>query len=318
MQPARPWILPTEPTCRADLIRLGVSPRMIRTGLATGALVAVRHGVVVGAEFWPADPIEQHLVRARAEVAANPGAVLSHQSAALVWALPAPGFTPWEQSPVSITRPHAARSAHARGAVHHAMAVPSGQIHHDRRGFDVTTPARTAIDLAAGLDLPGALAILDGASRVICASMVPSIRRRGYENQRLVQAARDVLAEAATTARLRPSRAVLELVCPARESAPESVSAGHIVLAGLPMPRFQVELRTPQGSFWADLLWEEHRLIGECDGAMKYTDPQAVVAEKRREQALRDLGFDIVRWEATESVLRPDVMLGRISRALGL
>jgi len=83
------------------------------------------------------------------------------------------------------------------------------------------------------------------------------------------------------------------------------------------MPKFQVEITTSLGTYFADFLWEEHRLIGECDGAMKYDDPQAYVKEKRREQVLRDAEFGFVRWEATESVLRPDRMLGRIQRALG-
>ena len=71
VHPARPWILPTEPTRRSDLIRLGITSRMIRTGLAMGTLVRVRQGVVVATEFWPTDPAGQHLVRARAELAAN-------------------------------------------------------------------------------------------------------------------------------------------------------------------------------------------------------------------------------------------------------
>jgi Protein of unknown function (DUF559). len=317
VHPARPWILPTEPTRRSDLIRLGITSRMIRTGLAMGTLVRVRQGVVVGTEFWPTDPAGQHLVRARAELAANPGAVLSHQSAALAWGLPTPGFSPWTDLPVSVTLPPSGHSSHTVHAVHHLLSLPPGQVQRDRLGYDVTSPARTAVDLAAGLELPAALAILDGAARVICASMVPSIRRRDYSNPRLVRAAVELLEVAAESARAARLTQALGLVCPARESAPESVSAGHIFLAGLPMPKFQVELKTPLGTYFADFLWEEQRLIGECDGAMKYDDPQAYVKEKRREQVLRDLEFGFVRWEATESVLRPDRMLGRIERALG-
>ena len=249
-----------------------------------GTLVRVRQGVVVGTEFWPTDPAGQHLVRARAELAANPGAVLSHQSAALAWGLPTPGFSPWTDLPVSVTLPPSGHSSHTVHAVHHLLSLPPGQVQRDRLGYDVTSPARTAVDLAAGLELPAAVELLE------------------------------VAAESARAARLTQA---LGLVCPARESAPESVSAGHIFLAGLPMPKFQVELKTPLGTYFADFLWEEQRLIGECDGAMKYDDPQAYVKEKRREQVLRDLEFGFVRWEATESVLRPDRMLGRIERALG-
>ena len=296
---------------------MGVSPRMIRTGLETGSLVSVRHGVVVGAEFWPTDPAERHLLRARAEAEVNPGAVVSHQSAAIAWKLPTPGFTPWTDLPVSVTLPPTGHSSHASPAMHHLRDLPRNHVQRHPLGFEVTSPARTAIDLADGLDLPAALAILDGAARVVCASMLPEIRRRDYNNPRLARAAVELLHEAAAATRTARLARALSLVCPARESAPESVSAGHIILAGLPMPRFQVEIRTALGTYWADFLWEEQRLIGECDGAMKYDDAQAIVKEKRREQVLLDRDFGIVRWEATESVLRPDRMLDRIERALG-
>ena len=289
---------------------------MIRTGLATGTLTAVRHGVVVAAEHWPADPVGQHLVRARAELAANPGAVISHQSAALVWSLPTPGFSPWTDLPVAVSLPPSGHAFHTGTAVHHLIDLPLEQVRRDRLGYPVTSPARTAVDLAVGLELPGALAVLDGAARVICASMVPSIRRRAYNNPQLVRAAVEVLRAAAETVRgTRLSRA-LAVVCPGRESAPESVSAGHIIASGLPVPAFQAEITTPFGTFFADCLWEEQRLIGECDGAVKYGDPEAYVNEKRREQVLRDVGYAFVRWEARESVLRPDRMLDRIERAL--
>jgi very-short-patch-repair endonuclease len=290
---------------------------MIRTGVAAGTLVTVRHGVVVGADFWPVEPADQHLLLARAEAEANPGAVVSHQSAAVAWGLPTPGFAPWTDLPVSVTLPPSGHSSHASPAVHHLRELPRNHVQRHRLGFDATTPARTAVDLAAGLDLPAALAILDGAARVICAAMLPEIRRRDYSNPRLARAAVELLQEAAAVTRATRLAPALSLVCPARESAPESVSAGHIILSGLPVPQFQVEIRTELGTYWADFLWEGHRLIGECDGAMKYGDPQAIVMEKRREQVLRDRDFGFVRWEATESVLRPDRMLGRIERALG-
>ncbi|MBI4900618.1 MAG: DUF559 domain-containing protein [Actinobacteria bacterium] len=303
---------------RSELLRLGTTPRMIRTGLALGALVQVRHGVVLGAEHWPSDPAGQHLARARAELAANPAAVLSHQSAALVWQLPAPGFTPWSALPVSVMLPVSGHTSHAGEAVHHVADLPPSQVLRDPHGYATTSPARTGVDLAVGLDLPSALAVLDGAARVICASMVAGVRRQDYSNPRLVRAAVELLQEAALSVRSNNLRRALDVVCPGRESAPESVSAGHILLSGLPVPTFQAEIQTEVGRYFADCLWEEQRLVGECDGAMKYDDAQAFVREKRREQALREAGYAVVRWEATESVLRPDLMLDRIARALGL
>lgn len=104
---------------------------------------------------------------------------------------------------------------------------------------------------------------------------------------------------------------------PCRESAAESLSAGHMHLVGIPTPRFQAEIRTARRIYFPDFLWEEQRLIGECDGAVKYTDPTAYVAEKEREQDLRDSGWRFVRWLPKEVMLRPSEVMNRIERALG-
>lgn len=85
---------------------------------------------------------------------------------------------------------------------------------------------------------------------------------------------------------------------------------------GIPTPRFQTEIRSPIGKVFPDFYWEDLRLIGECDGAIKYDEASAYVLEKEREQALRDLGYRIVRWLAKEIMLRPEVVMARIARAL--
>jgi len=180
----------------------------------------------------------------------------------------------------------------------------------------VTTPARTAVDLAADLPLPEALVLLDGAARLICASLVNQVRRRDYANPQLVRAAVELLEQAATTVRATRLRPALALVNPSRESVAESLSAGHMQLSGLPTPRFQAEIRTPIGTLYPDFLWEDLKLIGECDGAIKYNDASGYVLEKEREQVLRDLGYRFVRWLAKEIMLRPDVVMERIARAL--
>jgi very-short-patch-repair endonuclease len=112
--------------------------------------------------------------------------------------------------------------------------------------------------------------------------------------------------------------ATIHTVEPCRESVAESLTAGHLHLSGLPMPTFQTPVRTERGTYYLDMYWPEMGLVGECDGAVKYTDPQAYVNEKKREQVLRDLGYRIVRWLAAEIMTRPDIVLDRIARALTL
>jgi len=89
-------------------------------------------------------------------------------------------------------------------------------------------------------------------------------------------------------------------------------------LAGLPTPELQFPIRTSTGTYYPDFYWPEHHLIGECDGMVKYTDPAALVAEKVREDSLRALGNRFVRWLGREVMATPGVVVGRVSRALGL
>jgi very-short-patch-repair endonuclease len=96
------------------------------------------------------------------------------------------------------------------------------------------------------------------------------------------------------------------------------LSAGQFSLAGLPTPELQFPIRTSTGTYYPDFYWPEHHLIGECDGMVKYTDPAAQVAEKVREDSLRALGNRFVRWLGREVMATPGVVVGRVSRALGL
>ena len=250
---------------------------MIRTQLSTGRLIRLRHGVLLSAASWPDDTRSQHMVNVHAEQAMNPGAVISHGSAAVARGLPSPDFHDWHDDPVSLTLPQPAQGRRRRSVGWHTCRLPPAQVTRDPEGYAVTTIARTAVDLATRRPLPEELVILDGAARLLVASFVGrDPQRRDFVNPRLVPAARDELLQvaAASSAALRRS---IGLVQPCRESAAESTFTGHLVLAGLPMPEFQAPLRTPVGTFYPDFYWPQARLIGECDGAVKYTSPDAIL-----------------------------------------
>lgn len=315
----RPWTLPTQPAPTAVLRAGGVTPEMIRTQLAAGRLLRVRHGVYLASDAWPSDPSAQALVRGYAEVAANPGAVLSHQSAALSWQLPSPTAVSWEERPASVTFPPGlGHGALRRGADHHVAAIPPEQCTREAQGYPVTGLARTAADLARNLPLPEALGILDAAARKLCESYLSNPRRSDLRNPRLVEAARAELLAASIVAGRRGMAAVICLADPARESVAESLSAGHFQLAGLPAPQCQARLVTAGGTFFPDFYWKEAGLIGECDGAVKYTEPGAFVREKEREQLLKDAGYRVVRWQAKEIIYRPEEVVARVARALAV
>lgn len=72
----------------------------------------------------------------------------------------------------------------------------------------------------------------------------------------------------------------------------------------------------------ADFGWPKLRTLGEFDGRSKYlrlrdkgeTIEEAVIREKLREDRLRDLGWQVVRWIWAE-LFRPEVIAERLHRA---
>ena len=131
---------------------------MLTTQLRTGHLLRLRRGVFLAASAWPADPAAQHVVRARAEVVANPEAVISRHSAAVVWKLPSPPFEPWHEAPVSVSLPAGAGyRTRTNGAVLHVERLPPDEVARDSEGYPVTSLVRTAVDLASGRPLPDAI-----------------------------------------------------------------------------------------------------------------------------------------------------------------
>jgi hypothetical protein len=95
--------------------------------------------------------------------------------------------------------------------------------------------------------------------------------------------------------------------------------------AGLPLPDLQVEVRRPDSRLVGrcDFGWRGPRLLGEFDGQVKYgrllrpgqTPGDAVFEEKRREDALRDEGWGVVRWVWSDLAV-PTALVSRWVRAL--
>ncbi len=303
---------------RADLAAVGVSDEMIRTQLSAGTLLRLRRGVFVTAAAWTDSPRDQHLLRAYAEQSANPAAVLSHRTAAVVWRLPTPGFADWWDGPPTVTLPADDRYRSGPGdVVRHVGALPPAHVTRDEEGHAVTSLARTAADLTHALPAPEALVVLDAAARLLVESLVASPRRRDHKNIGMVKAVRSMLREGCASPRGALPEPLLDLVEPCRESPAESLSAGIFHLAGLPRPECQAGIRTRRGEVFVDFLWREARVIGECDGALKYGDQASILAEKEREQDLLDVDYRVIRWLGKEPMARPHVVVDRVARALG-
>ena len=81
----------------------------------------------------------------------------------------------------------------------------------------------------------------------------------------------------------------------------------------------QVVIRDENGTFVArvDLAVRDSKVVIEFDGAVKYSDggPEALMAEKRREDALRRLGYLVVRFTWPD-LYRARLLVGRVRDAI--
>ena len=100
------------------------------------------------------------------------------------------------------------------------------------------------------------------------------------------------------------------------ESPLESLGRWRFAEHGLPPPDLQAWLGDDVEAFArVDHHWKAHRTVAEADGALKYARPVDLFEEKRREDRLRDAGYEVVRYTWDEALLRPEVLAARVRRA---
>ena len=312
----------------ASALTAGFTERQLRSAVARGLLVRARHGVIAAER--PGDDVAvsprdseraQHLARLVAALrAVGPGAMASHDSAALVLGLSSPRAG--VPSRVELVRPGAA-NFDGPGLRVRGSGVP---LEHrvEADGIPTTSLVRTAVDLARGRSLPAALIPLDAAAR----RLITQDEARYWVSRGLVHdesrhaAAVELLAAAIETCCGWPGIAAVRRALPcieaAAESPLESRSRGWFITAGLPRLHIGHAVPTGSGTLWADFCDPERRVIGEADGWSKYGDDLASVraaieAEKRRQAALEDEGWRVVRWTSRDS--RADVV-SRMASAL--
>lgn len=316
----------------------GVSRGRLRAAESAGGLRRLRRGVlVVGDALAAAEtPEARHLLQAEALVRRLDGVAprpsrpwaLSHATAVTGHGLPFPGLWTPESWPVDLTS--ASRSLPAAdGWRRHSAALPEGHM-TVVGGLPVTTVSRTAVDIAVSMALQDSLPVVDAALRRLTrvAVRVDSTgaaqglgERDLVRDPRVVAAVRLVLVRILdeTGRRQRRARAVraIEAANPAAENGFESVSRARLLLGGVPTPEVGYPVRGDDGrTYWADLAWPELRVLGEADGRGKYTGPQVLYAEKRRQEALERAGWIVVRWTWDELFRTPEVVVARVLAAL--
>jgi hypothetical protein len=222
-------------------------------------------------------------------------AVISHQSSAeLTDALTHPASRARQGKTVELTALEAKVSRRHPDVFAHRIPMDADEwLEED--GLPRTTPGRTVIDFAATRPFVEAVVVADSAMRM-----------RGVTREELID-----------LSKRRPRRGLGRMVRVASfadgrsESVGESVSRVGLAAQGVPQPDLQFVI----DDFRSDFAWEQYRTLGEFDGRIKYTDPDVLWAEKLREDRLRDLGWEIVRWTWTEITTAPQVVAGRLFRA---
>jgi putative AbiEi antitoxin of type IV toxin-antitoxin system len=260
----------------ADLRAFGVSDRAIRWASERGWLHQLCRGAFTSRRAWDeASPAARHLMLVRAGQLCRPQQVVTGLSAAVVLQLPVPRLPEWPTSTLARGRPPRGAVGNRGQATQRRAWLPEEDI-TVVDGLRVTTPTRTVVDCARVCSAPWTLAVADGAAA------------------RWSVTGDDLDAWFARTPPVPGKRrAHLSNVA---ESPLESLARGVVILAGLPEPEPQVWVSTAMGRFRVDLLDRDNRVVTEADGRLKYDDVRDLWAEKRREDALRETGLEVVRF----------------------
>ena len=262
----------------------GWTNRQVAQAVRDGELAHPTHGVYLApAKVSDADA---HLNRARAILMRQgTSAVLSHESAGVAHGVPLRYRNP---PVVHFTVPPPLRGRRRPDYHAHSAALEANQV-ITKHGVPMTSLTRTIIDVMRTTPYIWAVIAADwalghGVSREALLAFA-DVHRGAHGVPVLRQAALFADGDA--------------------QSPAESASRVSMARAGLPAPVLQFEVISPHG--WeatSDFGWPAHGVVGEVDGKAKYgallrpgrSARDAIMAEKAREEHIRQAGWWPVRW----------------------
>lgn len=265
----------------------GYSPHEIRMARRTGGIVSlVRGSYTSGESYRESSPEHQHLHIARARAVGSSAIVVSDISAAVFHGLPVPADA---LGVVHVTRPGRGGSRRSPTLHQHAAVLSADDV-VEEGGLRVTSVARTLVDLARMQSFEHAVTAADVALRT---------------HAGLPQELPGVLARARHLPGAGAARRALAFADGRAESPGETRTRVVLHQAGLPTPTLQCEIFDDRQSFVGrvDLAIPDCAVLVEFDGMIKYGDllrgklspQQVLMKEKGREDALRELGWIVLR-----------------------
>ena len=287
----------------AQALSAGYDEREISALLRTRRWTRLRRGVFAESTLISDDDAKLARLALRAlELRTTRRFVASHETAAVLHNLTL--LRP-DTDLIHVTRPSRGGGRVEAGVRWHSGALPGDHVTR-RVDLDCTTVARTVVDIARETDFRNGLVVAESAL-----------------NRKLVtlEELRRVHQFCSDWPGARTAGRVVSFASPLSESPGETLSRMAFADQGLPDPKQQRYIYDALGFIGrVDFLWPEHHTIGEFDGKVKYVgtgengfDP--LYDEKRREDRLRDAGFQVVRFGWYDVVKRPAWVAKKIRAA---
>lgn len=284
-------------TCQLN--RLDVSSQELASWVRAAEVVRVRRGAYVDAEAWAAaDPTERYRLTVMATMRSRAGGEsASHHSALALHRLPL-----WHVNRGLVMLMADVEESTTTNGVR--LTPLRSMVDETEVGGLRTLTVPDAIVTVASVSVEGGVVAGDAAIRTGCCTPA-----------HLDEAADRLAAGLRGRKRLRQAMAAMD----GRSESPGE-SRTRLVLSALGLPvESQVDIVDAGGEFVGrvDFL-VAGRVVVEFDGAVKYQGedgPAVVVAEKRREDRLRELGYEVVRitWD---ELAHPERIHAKIRAAL--
>ncbi|HEY2099487.1 MAG TPA: DUF559 domain-containing protein [Pseudonocardia sp.] len=284
----------------------------LAAGLLTRArLYGPRYRRVYPDVYLPADRELDLATRSRAAylLVRDRGGVLAGYAAAAVLGVDcAPDDTPAEVLLATNSRPHPGLLIHRGTATGADLTVVGDTEVGDLR---VTSPLRTAWDLARRLPLVEAVVVVDALAGCVAGSAGGG----GF-------APAELLARRAAEPGARGSRRLVEAVAladPHAESPPETRLRVALIRAGLPRPEVQFPVLDEYGFELAraDLAYPAAKLAIEYDGAA-HLEPRRARRDRERDGELAGIGWQTLRVVADDVGIGMLQITQRVARLLEL
>jgi hypothetical protein len=277
---------------RGQLLDGGITANVVDRLVRSGRLRRIHAGVYAvlrtAAIPWAAETA--------ALLAARPGALLSHHTAAALWGL--------RQAESGDGQVHALVLGDSRPArpvgvcVHRTAHLAPGDVRM-RRGLPVSSPVRTILDVAPALS-PSPLEVM--IDQALFANLI-----RQSDVERLRKCSRGRRGCGHLVAILSGDDAPVMT-----RSEAERIFLGLIRRAELPMP----EVNIRGDGVEPDFMWRNERLIVEIDGWDSHGTQRAFEDDRRRDAIHRAAGFSTMRVTCRQLRDEPLAVLARVAQAL--